>query len=112
MASTLQCFNMSQPHPEERAEGARLEGWPQAGGVLPSSETAARKRVRPPQDDGGACFAFAHNNSGASCTAYLYGLSNRSGSARASFLAASAAVAPGGAGSRPSLSALVTRWLS
>src|ERR1041384_2089207 len=112
MASTLRCFNMSQRYPEERAEGARLEGWPQARSVLPSFETAARKRVRPPQDDGGACFAFANNNSGASFTAYLYGLSSRSASACASFIAASAGFAPVSAACRPSLSALVTRWLS
>jgi hypothetical protein len=32
-------------HPEERAEGARLEGWKYAPCLLPSFETAARKRA-------------------------------------------------------------------
>src|SRR5712692_11173773 len=33
-------FNKRYPHPEERAEGARLEGWTQARHLCPSFETA------------------------------------------------------------------------
>src|SRR5262249_61986783 len=44
--------------------------------------------------------------------AHRYGLSSRSASACASFIAASADFAPVSAACRPSLSALVTRWLS
>jgi hypothetical protein len=43
-------------HPEEPAEGRRLEGWKQALCLWPSFETVARKRARPPQDDGGGSF--------------------------------------------------------
>jgi len=44
-------------HPEERAEGARLEGWPQAPNLLPPFETVARQGARPPQGDVFACCA-------------------------------------------------------
>ena len=48
-----------RPHPEERSEAARLEGWPQAPNLPPSFETGAsqpsirRLRLlwRPPQDE-------------------------------------------------------------
>jgi hypothetical protein len=33
----------------------RLEGWKPAPSLLPPFETAARKRARPPQGDGGDC---------------------------------------------------------
>src|ERR1043166_774020 len=112
MASKLRWFNTSERTPEDRAEGARLEGWPQARSVLPSFETVARKCARPPQDDVGVYFAFSHNRDGAICTFHRYGFSSRSASACASFIAASAGFAPVSAACRPSLSALVTRWLS
>src|SRR5205807_9179346 len=38
-----------------RLRAERLEGWKQAPCLRPSFETAARKRERPPQDDGVVC---------------------------------------------------------
>src|ERR1043166_7977640 len=112
MASKLRCFNTSQRHPEERAEGARLEGWPQARRAAILRDGRAQVRAPSSQDDVGVYFAFSHNRDGAICTFHRYGLSSRSASACASFMAASAGFAPGSAACRPPLSALVTRWLS
>jgi 2-methylcitrate dehydratase PrpD len=39
---------MTRPHPEERSEGSRLEGWPQTPNLPPSFETLAS---RTPQDE-------------------------------------------------------------
>jgi hypothetical protein len=45
--------------PLAKASG-RLEGWKHAPSLLPSFETVARKRARPPQDDGGVLVLYRH----------------------------------------------------